>query len=110
MKEYDVVVSPSANEDLIELVKYITDELQNRTAALHHVEMYKNALTSLRTFPYRNAVSTEPRLSATQSRIERMGNYNIVYQIDENIGEVHVVAIDYSMEDLSKDKSERRQK
>lgn len=36
MKKFDVIVMPSAENDIIGIIKYISDDLQNKKAACDH--------------------------------------------------------------------------
>lgn len=95
---YTVKVTPQAAEDLLEIKKYIENELQNPIAAhntvLNIVETYENLSTLAEaSIPVERYVPFP-----TDYKFVLANNYSVFYRIDNNI--VRVIRIMYSKRDF----------
>lgn len=95
---FEVKVAPQAAEDLLEIKKYIENELQNPIAAhntvLNIVETYENLSTLAEA-----GIQVERYVPfPTDYKFVLANNYSIFYRIDGNI--VRVIRIMYSKRDF----------
>ena len=101
MRKYSVIVTKSAADDAVEIIRYISDNLKNRRAAEKHLELYLDTLRSLREMPGIYGVSTIEGLYEKGIRLAPFGNFDIAFTIDEQNTTVNVLRVLYAMSDLS---------
>ncbi len=100
MASYAVRLMSRAVRDLDEIYGYIAHSLLEPVAALGIVDDIERAILSLEEMPYR---CPERRMGPFADKGYRqllVGNYTIVYRIDETQGQVLVVTIRYSMSEF----------
>ena len=95
MKRYVVSVMPSANRDIAGIIRYISDDLSNKTAASEHLRMYEESLKSLEQMPTRNPVSSRG------IRLLHFGNYALAYKVFDEKSLVEVYGVLYSGSDIN---------
>lgn len=93
MNRYRVDVSEPAEQDLLDIAKYITVELSAPMSALGIVEMLDDGMRSLRNNPKRHALVRNDRLAAKGYRALPAKNYLIFYKVDEQAQVVDIVRI-----------------
>jgi len=98
---YSVYVTRSAADDVVEIIRYISDGLRNTEAAERHLEWYLDTVSSLAEMPNRFALSNVPALRGRGVRFVPFGNYMIAYAVDEPAKAVYVLRVLYAMSDLN---------
>lgn len=99
---YEVIVMPSAEQDIIDIIGYISDNLQNKKAAAEHYDAFKEALKSLEYMPDRNPISGLDVLNERQLRLIPVGNYVVIYRVFDEESLVEVYRVLYGKMDLEK--------
>ncbi|MBE6527398.1 MAG: type II toxin-antitoxin system RelE/ParE family toxin [Thermoplasmata archaeon] len=79
MSSHSVVVTRLAADDVIGLIRYISENLKNLQAAERHLELYLETIESLGDMPKRHPISAIPRLKELEIRLVSFGNYFIAY-------------------------------
>lgn len=100
MKHYEVIVLPRAYQNMDEIYGYIASQLFAPTAADTLLNQFEDAMLSLETMPYRFPVR---RVGAYANRGYRqifVGNFTIVYRVDESKQTVLVVTVRYARSDF----------
>lgn len=104
-KNYIVIYSPQALEDLTEIYEYIRYTLQARITADKQSSRIRKMVRSLDTFPARHSlVNWEPWVSMKIYKV-LVDNYMIFYNINEELSTVSIIRIFYSgrnIEDIVK--------
>ena len=94
--DYSVLLSPKAVRDLDEIWRYVTETFQERSTADALLDSIESAVLSLESLPYR---CPERKVGAYANRGFRqmlVGNYIIIYRIDEEAKRVTVSTVVYS--------------
>ncbi len=99
MKQYKVLMTEPAVDDLQGIVQYISDELLEPVIAKKLVGKIKEALMSLDKLPTRHALVADERLAAQGIRKLIVENYIAFYMISEKDETVTVIRILYSRRD-----------
>ncbi len=90
---YKVIISPSANADLCLILKYIAYELENPQAASEFADEIEKCYGDLENMPSAHALCADPFLRFKGYRKCPVGNYIVVFRIDEIAREVRVVHV-----------------
>ncbi len=90
---YKVIISPSANADLFNILKYIAYELENPQAASELADGIERCYADLEELPSAHALCADPLLRLKGYRKYPIGNYLVIFRIDESVCEVNVVHI-----------------
>ena len=90
---YKVVISPSANADLFNALKYIAYELENPPAAAKLAEGIDACYDALAEFPASHELCRDSVLARMGYRRYPVGSYLVIFRIAEEAHEVHVVHI-----------------
>ena len=90
---YKVVISPSANADLFNALKYIAYELENPLAATKLADGIDACYTALAEFPASHELCRDQVLARMGYRRYPVGNYLVIFRIVEDLNEVRVVHI-----------------
>ncbi len=80
---YQIAYLPAARRDLIQIVSYISHQLQNPRAAEALASQIINAIDHLSVFPYANPVYTPIRPLNHEHRKLIVKNYIVLYWVDE---------------------------
>lgn len=96
---YKLEFLPSAQQDMLEIVRYISFELKNPNAADLLTIDFFNAAESVLTFPYANRVyqTTQPLNHEYRKIIVK--NYLMFYWVDENKQLVTIARVVYAKRD-----------
>ncbi len=92
---YELYITQSAENDISEAADYIEYVLMNPQAAEELLDAVWEALPALTEEPQRNAVVSDPVLSAWGIRFVRVKNYLAFYVADERAGRVTVLRFLY---------------
>lgn len=95
---YKVVISPSANTDLFNALKYIAYELENPQAATSLADVVEKCYADLEGFPAAHELCRDPVLARMGYRRYAVGNYLVIFRIAEDMQEVRVVHIFHSLQ------------
>lgn len=99
MAKYRVDVSESAENDLKEIVRYITAQLSAPISALSMIELFEEALAGLADMPQRYPFVADERLEQLGHRKLLLKNYVVFYTIDESHKVVDIERILYGRRD-----------
>ena len=100
MRKYKVELYPRALRDLDEIYQYIFEKLQAPENAMGQLERLENGILGLEHMPYRCA---ERKTGAYANRGYRellVDNYIVIYKVQEETEEVHVVTVQYNRRNL----------
>ena len=97
---YQVILSDAANRDLRNIFEYIFYELKASQSASGMLDKLEKAVLSLEEMPNRHKViEGEPWLSR-KVRLMPVGNYVVIYFVDDNKYEVNIMRIIYGGRDI----------
>ena len=96
---YKVVISPSANADLFNALKYIAYELENPSAAEKLADGVERCYADLEEMPAAHELSRDPVLRRLVYRRYSVGNYVVIFRIVEKVKEVRVVHFFHATQD-----------
>lgn len=97
---YQVILSGAANRDLRNIFEYIFYELKAPQSASGMLDKLEKAVLSLEEMPNRHKViEREPWLSR-KVRLMPVGNYVVIYFVDDNKYEVNIMRIIYGGRDI----------
>ena len=99
---YDLQYLPSARKDMVDAVRYISETLQNPTAAERLAEELIEAGDSIRTFPYANPVHMPIRPLGHEYRKLVVHNHLMFYWVDEEKKLVTVARVIYARRDYGR--------
>ena len=104
---YKVVISPSANADLFNILRYIAQELENPQAATELADKIEKCYLDLQSMPSAHALCADPLLCLKGYRKYPVGNYLVIFRVVENCSEVRVVHIFHETQNyIEKQRSE----
>ena len=95
MTEYAIKITRQAQEQMREIVSYISEELKAPDAALHLLDILENAITSLAQMPQRIALTEEEPWRSNGIHKMPVKNFLVYFWIDEENTRVQVTAIVY---------------
>ena len=90
---YKVVISPSANADLFNILRYSAQELENSQAATELADKIEKCYLDLQSMPSAHALCADPLLRLKGYRKYPVGNYLVIFRVVEDFSEVRVVHI-----------------
>ena len=96
---YKVLISPSANADLFNILKYISFELENPQAATKLADGFEACYDALADFPAASELCRDPVLARIGYRRYSVGNYLVIFRVVEEAHEVRVVHIFHATQD-----------
>ena len=88
---YKVVISPSANADLLNALKHIAYELENPSAAEKLADGVERCYADLEEMPAAHELCRDPVLRRLGYRRYSVDNYIVIFRIVEKAKEVRVV-------------------
>lgn len=98
-KTYIVKVTSQAEEQIQEVIYYITHELKAPEAALHLLDALESTFASLAYFPQRVALIADEPWHTNGIRRLPVKNFNVYFWIDEDNMKVQITAVIYSKRD-----------
>ena len=99
MAPYKVDVSEPAENDLMDVVRYIASQLSAPISALHMMELFEEAMAELSDMPQRCPLVADERLSQMGYRKLILKNYIVFFSIDEKNKVVNVERILFGRRD-----------
>ena len=104
---YKVVISPSANADLFNVLRYIVQELENPQAATELADKIEKCYLDLQSMPNAHALCADPLLRLKGYRKYPVGDYLVIFRVVEDCSEVRVVHIFHETQNyIEKQRSE----
>ena len=98
-KTYTVKVTSQAEEQIQEILHYISHELKAPEAALHLLDTFEDTFTSLALFPQRvSLIAEEPWHTKGIHRLP-VKNFLVYFWIDEDNLKVQITAVIYGKRD-----------
>jgi len=99
---YKIEVLPRAQQDLEDILHYISFVLKNRKAALDLLKKVDKELNIIKLFPYANSkYKTEYKLKNNYRRAV-VNNYSILYTIDKKKKLITISRILYNKREIEK--------
>jgi toxin ParE1/3/4 len=95
MSSYNVVITDTAQRDLLDIFDYITFELREPDSASRLLSKIRTKVKSLEEFPERNSMIFEPKYEAHKIRWCPVENYVIFYQVSELQNQVYIIRVLY---------------
>lgn len=99
---YKLEYLPVARKDILEIIKYIGQDLCNPVAAEKIITTIIDKLELLTEFPYIHPIHSLIRPLEKEYRKLRVKNYTVFYYVDEFSKTIVVARIIYSKRDLDK--------
>lgn len=99
MEKYRVDVSEPAENDLRDIVRYISAQLSAPMTALKMMDTIEEAITGLAVIPQKCPLATDERLAMMGYRKLLVKNYIVFFTIDEKSKAVDVERILYARRD-----------
>ncbi len=99
---YKLEFLPIAKNDMLEIVKYISEELNNSIAASKHAEEFISSAENICIFPYSNNVYIPIKLLEKEYRRITVKNYMMFYTVDEDTKNVTIMRVIYAKRNIGK--------
>ncbi len=96
MDKYSIKIMDMANNNIDDIYRYISNELLAKNAAIDIISKLESAIISLETMPKRFTTRKTGNYARKGYRQLFVGNFIIVYRIEELKKEVFVVSVRYS--------------
>ena len=90
---YRVVISPSADADLFNILKYIAYELEDPQAAAAFADGVEKCYADLEEMPSAHSLCADPLLQRKGYSKYPVGNYLVIYRVVDEANEVRVVHV-----------------
>lgn len=94
-EKFKVIITPEAQCDIRNCVRYIAHELANPKAAIALQDELRREITSLETMPSRYKIVEEQPWGAIGIRKVKVKNYYVYYAIDDENKTVSILAVIY---------------
>lgn len=102
MDSFEIIITPDAEADLIELRNYIADVLFAPETALSYIRAIRNEISTLSELPGRiKPVADEPWRSRGLRKVI-VKNFYVYFRIDENQKRVYILNVIYNKRDQLK--------
>ena len=98
---YDVRITRAAHNDILEMTSYISNVLQNKKAALEHMDGVYSVISSLREDALKYQIYDDEYLTEQRIRFAQFKNYMIAYRAYEDTKVVEVYGVLYGAMDLA---------
>ena len=98
---YNLKFLPSALSDMSEIISYISNELDNKPAAVRLADKFIESAERLREFPYANAVYVPIKPLKYEYRKAVVENYLMFYYVSEKEKTVTVSRVIYGRRNYS---------
>lgn len=93
MPEYDVIILPLAEKDIVSNTDYIFYEKKAPETALKLLRGFRNTISKLRFMPEQHEVDEDEELAAMEIRKCYYKNYKIFFYIEKEDGKVFVLRV-----------------
>jgi toxin ParE1/3/4 len=95
MKQYAIIISPSAENDLQEIFSYIATELLEPQTAINLCDRIEQEILKLCAMPDRHAIYKKEPWFSRGLRFFPVNNFLVFYITKESDGTVHVLRVMY---------------
>ncbi len=102
MESYAVEMTRQAEEQLSEIVRYISVTLQSLQAGMNTLDALEEEIDSLSSMPFRYPAIEDDPAGNRGIRKTRAKNFNIYYQVDDARKCVNILAVCYTRRDQKK--------
>ena len=99
---YNLEFLPIAKDDMLEIVKYISEELKNPIAAENLAEDFITSAEQVCEFPYANNLYTPIKPLEAEYRRIIVKNYLMFYTVNEPSKTVTIMRVIYARRDIEK--------
>ena len=99
MNSYNVFVSRTAENDLMDIIRYIRSQLLAPITADNMLELLNDSMQGLAEFPKKHPLVKDERLASLGYRILRVKNYIVFFSVDDEKKEVNIERILYARRD-----------
>ena len=99
---YKIRIMKPAQEDMYDIYKYISDDLQNPDAAVRHILLIDEAIQSLKGKPARFALVRDDYLASKGYRLTVVKTHLVFFIIREEIKTVSVMRVLYGRRDWTR--------
>lgn len=97
---YKLEFLPVAKNDMLEIVKYISNDLKNPQAASKLADEFIEAAENICIFPYSNNVYTPIKALEKEYRRIIVKNYMMFYTVDESTKTVTIMRVMYGKRNI----------
>lgn len=98
-EKYTVKITPQAQEQLLEIIDYISYTLQSPNTAMKMLDMLEKEITSLNQLPNRVPLTEEEPWHSQGVHKLLVKNYLVYFWVDEGAKKVQVFGIVYARRD-----------
>ena len=102
MGSYTVEMTRQAEQQLSEIVQYISVTLQSPQAGINTLDALEEEIGSLSAMPFRYPAIEDDPAGDRGIRKTRARNFNIYYQVDDARKRVNILAVCYARRDQKK--------
>lgn len=102
MTEYRIEIGAQAQNDMMEIIRYIGQTLQEPRTAGNVYQRLKEEISSLRQMPARYPFEVDDRLRTLGIRKLLVKNYKVLYLVNAEQGMVQIARVVYAGRDISK--------
>ncbi len=99
--EYSFKFTEKAEEDLDDILKYISEELSNPSAASGLAQKIFECIDNVRAFPESGLLVENEFLSDKTLRRVLVENYSVYYKFDDNDKMIYIIRLVYSRRDMN---------
>ena len=99
MESYAIKMARQAEEQLSEIVQYISVTLRSPQAAMNTLDALEEEINSLSAMPSRYPAIEDDSVSDRGIRKTRARNFSIYYLVDEARKQVNILAVCYARRD-----------
>ena len=99
---YKIHATDNAQRDLDHIIEYIALELENPSAAATLLDKVDECYDDLSAMPYMYSECQSPRLKAMGYRKAILGNYIMVYRVEEELQTVYILRYFHGKQDYEK--------
>ena len=99
MDSYKIIITPDAENDLIDLRNYIADVLLARDTARNCIHAIRQAIGSLSEMPARYKLADDEPWHSRGIRRIQVKNFFVYYRVDEGEKQVFILNIIYARRD-----------
>ena len=99
---YEIVYLPIAKQDIIDIILYISDQLNAPKAAMDLLDAFDHSISLLSEFPYAHKIYRPLRALEVEYRMLPVKNYAVFYTIREQKKVVEIHRVIYARMDLTK--------
>jgi len=96
VKEYNIVISLPARQDISKLRRYIATELKEPLSAKKITDSINTAIASLDIFPQRYPVIEHEPYATRGIRKMLIENYIVFYEVNESVKKINVFRVIYN--------------